>query len=186
MKHISKWLRQSKYGLPPVLAGIIAAVMAVSVVAYVAVTTPQVKNVFEGGHVSCEVTEQFDGVTKSQVNVTNTGDVVAWLRVQLLSYRVNESGKRIGGNAPLPAFQPGAGWVFHDGFYYYTKPVQPGQQPEVPLIASMTLQKYGDADGGRQVVEVLAEAIQSTPDEAVHTGWGVQIAPDTVTPHTGS
>ena len=34
-------------------------------------------------HVSCEVTEKFDGETKSNVNVENTGDTDAYIRVRL-------------------------------------------------------------------------------------------------------
>ena len=31
---------------------------------------------------------------------------------------------------------------------------------------------YTDADGGKQVIEVMAEAIQSVPEDAVKAAWG--------------
>ena len=60
---------------------------------------------------SCTVTEDFDGTTKKNVNVTNTGDIDAYLRVKLVTYRVNDDGQHIGGTAAIPAFTPGDGWV---------------------------------------------------------------------------
>ena len=47
------------------------------------------------------------------------------------------------------------------------------------------LEDYGtdlsDPDGGKQVIEVMAEAIQSEPVQAVGEAWGVSISPDKVT-----
>lgn len=54
----------------------------------------------------------------------------------------------------------------------------PGQQPETPLIDSLTLTgSYNDADGGKQALEIMAEAIQSAPEEAAGQAWGVTITP---------
>ena len=75
--------------------------------------------------------------------------------------------------AEIPAFTPGAGWVAYNGYYYYTKPVAPNAQPENALISSINLtEKYIDADGGRQAIDVMAEAIQSVPEAAVKAAWG--------------
>ena len=35
--------------------------------------------------------------------------------------------------------------------------------------------KYTDADGGRQVIEVIAEAIQSVPTSVVKEYWNVTV-----------
>lgn len=135
-----------------------------------------VSNTFTPAHVSCAVEENFDGATKSDVNVRNTSDVPAYLRVKLVTYRVNEAGQHIGGTATIPAFIAGTGWVENGGYYYYTKPVEAEQTPETMLIDSITLTgSYDDADGGKQVIEVMAEAIQSLPDTAVQDAWGVTV-----------
>ena len=149
--------------------------------AYLFTRTDDVQNTFTPSYVTCQVTESFDGTTKRNVNVTNTGDIDAYLRVKLVTYRVNESGQRIGGTATIPPFTPGAGWVEHEGYYYYTKPVAPNKQPETALIGSIMLTSYDDADGGRQVIEVMAEAIQSVPAKAVGEAWGVTITENGVT-----
>lgn len=132
-----------------------------------------VSNTFTPAHVSCVVDEKFDGETKSNVNVTNTSDIDAFIRVKLVTYRVNDAGQRIGGTATIPPFTPGTGWVKYGDFYYYTKPVAPNATPETALIDQITLTRsYDDADGGKQVIEVMAEAIQSQPDRAVQQAWG--------------
>ena len=142
-------------------------------ISWLTTKTNPVQNTFTPATVSCEVTESFNGTTKTNVNVRNTGETDAYIRVKLVSYRVNAQNQRIGGQAQIPTFTPGEGWKpGNDGFYYYLYPVAPGQSPQNPLIQSIDLKgNYEDADGGKQVIEVLAEAIQSTPAQAVKEAW---------------
>lgn len=144
-----------------------------------------VSNTFTPAHVSCTVTEEFDGTIKSNVNVTNTSDIDAFIRVKLVTYRVNDDGQHIGGTATILPFTPGTGWVKYGDFYYYTLPVEPNAAPATDLIDQITLTRsYDDADGGKQVIEVMAEAIQSQPDRAVGQAWGVTITEGKVEPYT--
>lgn len=143
-------------------------------VAYLLTKTEPVTNTFTPSHVTCEVTESFDGTVKKNVNVTNTGDTDAYIRVKLVTYRVNDKGEHIGGTAEIPSFSPGANWAEHDGYYYYKLPVKAGEKPAAALIDSIDLTgSYSDADRGKQVIEVMAEAIQSVPAKAVKDAWGV-------------
>lgn len=147
-------------------------------VAWLTANATPVENTFTPSKVDCRVDESFDSTTgvKSNVNVTNTGDTEAYIRVKLVTYRVNAQGQHIGGTATIPTFTLGTGWVEHDGYYYYTKPVAAGAAPAADLIDSITLEdEYTDADGGKQVVEVMAEAIQSQPATAVEDSWGVTV-----------
>lgn len=154
--------------------------------------TDPVENTFDYARVSCEVTESFDATTgvKSNVNVKNTSNTYAFLRVKLVAYRTNAAGQHIGGTATIPTFTPGAGWVEHNGYYYYTQPVSPDEQnnkPATDLISSITLGgSYADADGGYTALDVMAEAIQSEPARAVGQAWGVTIAWNSVTAYTGN
>ena len=130
-------------------------------------------NTFDPSKVTCEVQEKFDGKVKSDVNVKNTGDIDAFIRVKLVTYRTNDAGQHIGGTAALPQFTLGANWVEYNGYYYYTLPVAPGDKPATKLTDSMTLtENYDDADGGPQSIDVMAEAIQSVPEAAVKAAWG--------------
>ena len=154
------------------------------VIAFIVTNTGTVKNTFTPSKITTEITEEFDGQEKKNVNAKNTGDIDAYIRIKLVTYRVNENGDRIGGTAEIPKFAPGADWVEKDGFYYYTLPVAPDDSPATALIDSIKLAKYDDADGGVQVIEVMAEAIQSTPDKAVGEAWGVSISRGSVTDYT--
>ena len=158
-------------------------------VAWLTANATPVENTFTPSHVACRVDESFNSTTgvKSNVNVTNTGDTEAYIRVKLVTYRVNDAAQHIGGTATIPTFTPGAGWVKHtDGYYYYTKPVAAGATPANPLIGTpgIALKEYTDADGGKQVIEVMAEAIQSQPPAAVKEAWGVSISEGSVTAYT--
>ncbi len=160
---------------------LLALALTGATLAYLITHTDPVPNRFTPAHVSCNITEDFDGTTKKNVNVTNIGDIDAYLRVKLVTYRVNDDGQHIGGTAAIPTFTPGDGWVAYGDYYYYTYPVASGQQPKTPLIDSLTLTgSYNDADGGKQALEVMAEAIQSAPTEAVGQAWGVTITPGRV------
>ena len=151
-------------------------------IAYLVANEEPVTNTFTPSSVTCQVTEAFDGTIKSNVNVKNTGDTTAYIRVNLVTYRVNEAGQHIGGTATIPTFTLGENWVKYDNYYYYTMPVEPDEKPAVPLISSITLTgSYTDADGGKQVIEVIAEAIQSSPASAVGQAWGVSISKSSVT-----
>ena len=153
---------------------LLLTMMVGGTLAYLTIQTNPVVNQFTPSHVSCTVTESFDGTIKRNVNVTNTSDIPAYIRVKLVSYRVNDAGKHIGGTADLPAFTLGTGWVKNGEYYYYTQPVAAGASPAANLTDSMTLTgSYTDADGGKQVIEVMAEAIQSVPTSAVVSAWGV-------------
>ena len=148
-------------------------------VAWLSTKSAPITNTFLPSHVSCSVTEEFNGTTKSNVNVINTGDIDAYIRVKLVTYRVNDKEQHIGGTAEIPDFKPGAGWVKNGDYYYYTKPVAPDEQPADALISSITLtDPYDDADGGKPVIEVMAEAIQANGvadngTKAVKEAWGV-------------
>lgn len=162
-----------------VIATVLLLALAIGgTVAWLTANTGNVANTFTPSNVDCEVTEDFNGTIKSNVNVTNTGNIDAYIRVKLVTYRVNEQNQHIGGTATIPTFEPGAGWVKSGDYYYYTLPVA-ANRTTANLINSIELTgSYNDADGGRQVVEVMAEAIQSKPTTAVTQSWGVPVGND--------
>lgn len=156
-------------------------------VAYLVASTPEVENTFTPSEVKCSVTESFDGTTKSNVVVKNDSNINAYLRVKLVTYRVNEDKQHIGGTADIPGFTLGTGWFDgDDGYYYYKYPVVPDGVTPSLTTGDLTLTgSYGDADGGKQAIDVMAEAIQSKPMSAVSEAWGAgvaeQLTPDTDT-----
>ena len=159
-----------------VIATVLLLALAIGgTLAWLSTKDAPIQNTFLPTNVTCKVTESFDrsnGV-KSNVNVKNTGTINAFIRVKLVTYRTNDQGQHIGGTASLPEFTLGANWVKYGDYYYYTKPVAPNQKPETNLTDSMTLiGSYMDTDGGKQAIDVMAEAIQSVPEAAVKAAWG--------------
>ena len=155
-------------------------------IAWLSTKTTPVTNTFIPAEVTCKVEEVFDPDTgeKTNVNVTNNGNIAVYIRVKLVTYRTNDAGQHIGGTAELPQFTTGKNWVEHGGYYYYTLPVAPGKEPAANLADRMTLEKsYKDADGGKQALDVMAEAIQSEPEKAVGEAWSVTITPNSVKPY---
>lgn len=125
---------------------------------------------FLGGN---KVSEVWKHDTTESTTVTMLGDKPALD----ITYTPDNSkifdGKHIGGTAEIPDFTPGEGWVKYGDYYYYTQPVAPNAKPATNLISSITLTgSYTDADGGMQAIDVMAEAIQSVPADAVKAAWG--------------
>lgn len=172
--------RKGGRGAAAALAVLLLAALSIGgTVAWLTSRTGAITNTFSPAHVSCEVTENFDGSVKTQVNVRNTSDIPAFVRVKLVTYRTNDQGQHIGGVSELPAFTPGTGWVEYGGYYYYIRPVAPGASPAADLADRITLTaSYADADGGHQSMDVMAEAIQSVPEAAVRSAWGEGFAID--------
>lgn len=172
-----------------VLATVTLLALAVGgTIAWIKADTTPVQNTFTYAKVTTEIEEGFDGSQKTNVNVKNTGDTEVYVRVKLVSYRTDKDGNHIGGETTLPTFALGQNWVPYEGFYYYTLPVAPnGGKPAANLTDEMILNGlYNDADGGYQSIDVVAEAIQSTPMNAMQEAWGVTITPGKVTPYTGN
>lgn len=173
---LGKALRTGRLATMVIATVLLLALAIGGTIAYLTTKTDGVVNTFTPSKVSCTVEEDFNGTTKEKVNVKNTGDTTAYIRVKLVTYRTNDAGQHIGGTAELPSFTPGENWVEHDGYYYYTLPVAADGTPATNLADSMTLKNtYKDADGGHQSIDVMAEAIQSQPKDAVESSWNVTV-----------
>lgn len=163
-----------------VMATVLLLALAIGgTVAWLSTKSAPITNTFTPSKVACEVQEEFNGTVKSDVNVKNTGDTQAFIRVKLVTYRTNDAGDHIGGTAEIPGFTLGADWVKYGDYYYYTKPVEPNRTPAAELTKEMPLKgNYNDADGGYQSIDVMAEAIQSVPEAAVQAAWGANFSID--------
>lgn len=178
-QHAGKRGTKGKAGAFIISLLVLLTVTVGGTVAYLVANTTPVVNTFTPSQVSCSVTESFDGASKSNVNVTNNSNINAYIRVKLVTYRVNDANQHIGGTATIPYFTPGNGWVEYNDYYYYTSPVVPGGSPATNLINSIALTgSYDDADGGKQAIDVMAEAIQAEPVRAVEEAWGVTVDAD--------
>lgn len=160
--------RESKKSLTALIALILIICLAVGgTVAFIVTQTQAVKNTFTPSDVTVDIQEDFDGSIKKNVNVKNTGDTDAYIRVKLVTYMADSKGNPIAKNASIPSFDPGSDWSYckSDDTYYYGKPVAPNGTTS-DLIGSEGITLING-----QVVEVLAEGIQSVPYNAVEEAW---------------
>lgn len=144
--------------------------------AYLFQDTGTVVNTFTPGDVPNTPEENISNNTKTSIVIRNDGNVSAYIRVRLVTYRVDEQGNHIGGTATIPEFDLGTDWFEQDGFYYYKNPVSAGDLTGNMIGTNgITMKQYDDADGGKQVIEVISESIQSDPTTTVTAAWGVTV-----------
>lgn len=144
----------------------------VGTVAYLVAGTDPIKNIFQKTDVPNDIVENFDGEVKESITVKNEGNIAAYIRLRLVSYRVDDDGNRIGGTAQIPAFAPANGWFQVGDYYYYPDSVEPeGFTLNLLPSGGIQLQTYTDVDGGKQVIEVISESIQSVPESTVEQTW---------------
>lgn len=157
-------------------------VVAGSTVAYLIDKTSGVKNTFEYGKVSCDVGEIFDGTTKENVYVTNTGNVNAYIRATYVVNWVDEKGNILASNPDGYSYtiteNPDGKWTKGaDGYYYYTLPVAPQGKTDGSLL-TCTVTEHPENPEYKLSVEILATAVQSVPEDAVKTAWGTGFSID--------
>lgn len=113
--------------------------------AWLTAASDSVANNFTYAHVTCSA---------SCTSVQNTGDIPAYIRIAVVPE--NTEGKDI-----VEGFYPvsGDGWIKNGNYYIYTQPVQPGAYVYFNVTANGSY-------------NVIAEAIQSQPADAVVGAWG--------------
>lgn len=146
-------------------------------VAYLVTATYPVTNTFTPSSLETEIEENFLDNVKSDVKITNTGNVKAYIRAAVIVTWQNTDGT-VYGTVPKPGVDysftgPVSGWTgpASDGYYYYTSPVEPKSATSV-LIQYCTPLKAAPADGYTLHVEIISEAIQAEPTTAVQEAWG--------------
>lgn len=141
-----------------------------------------VSNTFTPAHVTCNVDEEFDGTTKSDVSIKNTSDIPVYIRASIVVTWKDSDGNVYGQKPASSDYDMvmvlDNGWVEGaDGYYYYTSPVAVGDTTGT-LIRSCTVKDGATPPGDdyKLSVEIIAEAIQSQPDRAVEDAWGVTVS----------
>ena len=163
------------------------AVIAMGVVggtvAYLVTKTSPVENTFVPGYVSCRINEKGpDGekdfennvdTEKKNVTVTNTGIVDAYIRAAIIVTWKDSSGN-IAATVPVEGYDYNLklntnNWTHRGEYYYYQRSVEQNGTPEKLVESCTALKSNGDYTLS---VEILADAIQSSPDSAVTQAWG--------------
>lgn len=146
-----------------------------STVAYLIAQTDAVENTFEYAKVSCEVKEDFNGNTKENVQITNTGSTDAYIRATYVVNWLDAQGNIVASDPEGYSYtlteNPDRVWTKGtDGYFYYLSPVAPdASTPGSLLTCTVTRPENPEY---RLSVEILADAIQSEPANAVKEAWG--------------
>lgn len=147
-----------------------------STVAFLATKTEPVENSFEYANVSCKVTQNCD-TDGSIVQVKNTGTISAYIRAAVVANWIDVDGN-IAASVPegysYDLTCSSGSWVQgNDGFFYYLLPVAPGALTEGSLLTCTVT--CPETPEYTLSVEVLTEAIQSTPASAVNEAWSAAV-----------
>lgn len=146
-----------------------------STVAFLIDKSEPVKNDFEYAKVSCEVTAEFDQYKKEDVQVKNTGTIDAYIRATYVVNWVDAQGNIAASDPEGYSYSlnvnPEGKWTKIGDYYYYLSPVAPDKSTPGSLLTCTVI--YPENPEYTLSVEILAEAIQSTPANAVQEAWGV-------------
>ncbi|MGN1413011.1 MAG: hypothetical protein ACI4WY_02075 [Anaerovoracaceae bacterium] len=167
-----------------ILAAVIVLILGVvgGTTAYLVATSEPAENTFQYDTVSCSITEDpftdYSSTVKSNVKVQNTGTTPAYIRAAIVVTWQDRNGN-VAPVAPAATdytISFGEGWEKSnsDGYYYYPSAVASGEQT-TNLIDRCTPLTAGP-DGYTLHVEILADAIQSSPAAAAAEAWGVTVA----------
>ncbi len=153
--------------------------------AYILTKTDAKQNTFTPAVVSCEITETFNGSTKSNVKIKNTGNTGAYIRAKIVvSWAKDNADDEQTVSAVVPKEKVDyviaideEKWIKgSDGYYYFKNPVAMNGETDA-LISSCALAENAKVPEGYHLsVEIIASALQSTPADAVRDTWGVTIA----------
>ena len=178
--------KKGKRGIILLAALILALAVAVhGTVAYITFITPGVTNEFTPVFVTCAVEEDFADGVKSNVCIRNTGNTTAFIRVAMVANWVNDENGKVLAIAPKEGVDyiitwGDSGWQpSTDGFYYHSAAVAP-DKTTLPLIKEA--RAVNAPEGYSLSLNILAHALQSDPERAVESTWGVNVDGNHITP----
>ena len=184
-----------------VLTMSVALLLAVAVgitIAYIFTETDPVENTFKPSKVACAVVENGRepvtgdtvgiSTSKENVQIKNTGNTDAYIRVAVVVNWMSEDGTRVWATKPVKSTDGTDGdytitynledndWIDGgDGYYYYTRPVAPGEKTGVLITNATQLVAKGPVGTDNTQyylsIEIVASAIQSS-------GMGAESAQD--------
>lgn len=181
-------IRMNKLAILFIAVVMLIGAVVGSTVAFLVTETAPVENKFSYAKLSTEITEDFTGTTKSNVRVKNTGDTAAYIRAAYVVTWRDMSGNVVpsvpDGYTYTLTENPNGTWKKIDDCFYYPYAIGTKESTDGSLLTCTVT--HPDNPEYVLHVEILASAIQSTPEDAVREAWGVTIANGVVTPVSGN
>lgn len=152
--------------------------------AYIATHTPGITNTFTPGEISGDIIEDITGGIKKDVQVKNTGDAAAYVRVNVAVNWTNENGD-IYGEMPkegvdytITYHTDDSNWFKgSDGYYYYKYAIVPNDVTAGSLLTCDSNTTNGEYYVG---VDIMAQCIMATTLD-VETAWpAVEVEDDVI------
>ena len=141
-------------------------------------------NIFNSSRVTCQVNEEsFNGTTKTNVTISNTGDTEAYIRAAIVVTWKDAENGNVYGSKPVEGtdytivMNENDWFLGNDGFWYYKAPVAPNASTAALINSCSPVESMTPAGYGLNV-EILGSAIQSVPVNAVVGKWGVTVNDD--------
>ena len=191
MKHLKKHRpgRAKALLLIASLAVLLTATVG-STAAWLVSKPAAVENDFVPGKVACQVLEKFGAESgtsvKRNVRVKNTGNTDAYIRV-LLVFTWKDKDGNIFSNKPQEGkdyqivMDDLTNWIMQKSdaglYFYYKKPVAPDAETDVLIDSLRQIAGVTGPENGtyKLSVDILADAVQADPPEAVADSWGVDV-----------
>lgn len=153
--HVSPRKKSGRSRRPLLLLASLVLLLALAVggtVAWLNSSSGPVTNTMIPGNVPITIKETFNGTTKSEVSVTNNGNIDAYIRVAIVANAVDGEGNIIAGTAPTFTVDESKWQKLDDGYYYYKGAVAPNGTTEQLFKGDVKV------TGGE--LNILAESIQ--------------------------
>ena len=187
-KRVLKTNRKAPVALVAILVLLCCAVAGT--VAFLVTKTDSVVNTFTPSKVTTYVEEEFNGQTKSNFKIQNTGDIDAYIRVAVIVNWADDKGNVSGTPVKDSDYvmdlnidtgtTTNAPWFKgSDGYYYCKTAVKSVKQDTkdcyTPVLIKSCIKATGaQAPAGYDLqVTILADGIQSKPDKVVKEVWKV-------------
>lgn len=168
-------VRMNKTAILLLAVILLAGAVIGTTVAYLTTNTDSITNTFEYAQVSCRVDETFNDNTKSNVKITNTSNIDAYIRAKVVINWRDADGNIVASVPEGYSYQftglPGDKWVQQGEYYYYKNPVAENKSTG-NLLTTCTWEHPNNPQYFLSV-EIIASAIQSQPASAVQQAWGV-------------
>lgn len=146
--------------------------------AYLVDKTPEVKNTFEPAKVTTSVLEDpFDGVTKKNVRIKNTGNIPAYIRATIVvNWASDTEVGVVSGTAPEEGKDytidwTMVNWIKVGDYYYYTQKVAAKGETKQLFTDCKLKEGVTPPSGYHLQVTILADGIQAEPVHVVADVW---------------
>lgn len=159
---------------------LILSITVTGTVAFLVTHTTSITNRFDDSYVACEVSEDFNEVTKRDVKIKNTGDTQAYIRAYVNVVWMNDA-HEVYGVSPTESeytidYVTDGDWLEgSDGYWYYKYPVNAGDLTTTLINECSIADGVTAPDGYYLSVEIVCQAVQSTPYRVVGDMWHVTL-----------